>query len=290
MKCVVHTVAFALTSIALQVVPAAAQPLPPGLTNPMIQIEYVVPKKAAYRPIHDRLRQRQVLERLRVFLAPLRLPKPLQIKIDECGTPLVPYRTGAPVVVCYEYIEQVENLSNRALPAASYIGLLGQVVLSKDQTIIGPVVHVLLNNVSRGLFDVLDLPVWGNIEDAADHIAAYLMLQFGKDVAQKTLFGTAWFLLSSATQSVNFADIRPTLQQRYYNHLCLAFGKDPITYGIFVPYRRTPTVADLPTTRAGGCAREYGKVKDAFAELVLANNVDLDLLKKVQALEWLKDD
>src|SRR5262245_7645617 len=116
MKCVLRTAALALIAITWQGAPASAQELPPNLTNPMVQIEYGLPKKATYRPMYERLRQRQVLERLKVFLAPLRLPKPLQIKIDECGTPFLPYKMGAPVVVCYEYIEQVENLSNRALP------------------------------------------------------------------------------------------------------------------------------------------------------------------------------
>ncbi len=290
MKCAVPSAALGLLAMIFHAAPAAAQAVPANLANPMIQIEYVAPKKAAYQPIYKRVQDRQVLERLKVFLAPLKLPKPVQIKMAECGTPVVPYKAGEPVLVCYEYIEQIENLSNRALPNPSYVTLLGQVVLSKDHTIVGPVVHVVLNSVARSLFDILEIPVWGNIEDGADHVAAFIMLQFGKDVAQKTLYGTAWFLLSSASQAVNFADIRPTLQQRYYNYLCMAVGSDPVTYGIFVPYRRTATVADLPTSRAAGCAQEYQQVKSAFAELFLANNVDLDLLRQVQALEWLKDD
>jgi hypothetical protein len=69
----------------------------------------------------------------------------------------------------------------------------------------------------------------------------------------------------------------------------MAVGSDPVTYGIFVPHRRAPTVADLPVRRAARCKAEYEQVKAGFAELFLPH-VDVDLLRQVQALQWLKDD
>jgi hypothetical protein len=73
-----------------------------GLRNPHIEIAYVEPTSAALRPIYDRLRKRMVLEQLQAFLAPLRLPKTLSIKADQCGALSVPYDASGPVRLCYE--------------------------------------------------------------------------------------------------------------------------------------------------------------------------------------------
>src|SRR5712692_1818831 len=53
-----------------------------GPPNPQIDIAYVEPRDPRFRPIYDKLKQRQVLEELQSFLAPLRLPRKLQVKID----------------------------------------------------------------------------------------------------------------------------------------------------------------------------------------------------------------
>ena len=50
-----------------------------------IRIVYGEPKNPAHRPIYERLQKRRVLEDLRDFLSPLKLPQPLTIKIEGCG-------------------------------------------------------------------------------------------------------------------------------------------------------------------------------------------------------------
>jgi len=58
-------------------------------------------------------------------------------------------------------------------------------------------VHAVLHEVARAAFDVLEIPVWGREEHAADRVAGYMMFQFGEKVAYRTLVGTAWFLVQS---------------------------------------------------------------------------------------------
>lgn len=271
--------------------PAVAQ----EQTN-QISILYEEPKKADYQPIYDRLKQRKVLETLQQFLSPLKLPRQLTVKTAECGgDPFAPYAPGRPVTICYEFVDLVE----RAQPSGQ-LGAIGPQLVTRDMAVVGPFVEEALHDVALGVFDLLEIPVWGRAEDAADHVAAFVMLQFGTDVARKTVYGTAWFLNvldlnlrnnTSTLSDMNYlGGIRPTVRQRYYNILCIAVGSDPIGFSDLLAFNRTATISDLPLQRDCWERGEYQQVKDAFIKTILNPYVDPDLLKQVQGMQWLKDD
>jgi hypothetical protein len=46
-----------------------------------IRIEYVPPKNPEHQPIYDEIKQVHVLERMQELLSPLRLPRPLLLKV-----------------------------------------------------------------------------------------------------------------------------------------------------------------------------------------------------------------
>jgi hypothetical protein len=285
MKFIVNAAAFVLAATSMSVAPAMAQSdLPADLRNPRIKIEYVTPKDPVFLPLQERLKKRQVLERLQVLLGALKLEKDLTIKTDECGAPLVPYKSGGPVLICYEYIDQIGSLVNARLGNGT-VGRVGPIRVTREHAIVGPVVHIVLFNVAHALFDIFDTPIWGNIDDAADTVAAFTMLQFGDDVTVKTLFGTAWFLFETKdTQPMNMFDVRPFLIQRFYNHLCHAYGSDPQLYEPLVSSKV------LPKDRANFCPQYYQKYRDSYLELILEGKVDWDKLERVRQIEWLKDD
>lgn len=285
MKSILRFAAGVAGIVWLAPVPVFAQSqLPPDLKNPKVLIEYVAPKNAQYKAIYERLKARLVLERLQVLLGPLKLEKELRIKTDECGAPLVPYKRGEPVSICYEYVDQIESLVNAKLSGGS-IGTIGSIRVKREHAIVGPVVHIVLFNVAHALFDILDTPIWGNIDDAADTAAAFVMLQFGEDVTQKTLFGTAWFFKESKdTQPMQMFDVRPFLIQRFYNHLCHAYGSDPALYDEMFQSNT------IPEYRAKYCVQDYFKHRESFHQTILDGRVDWKLVERVQKIEWLKDD
>ena len=92
---------------ALLAAPASAQ-APTLQPNPQIQVEYIEPKaaaaadKAEYERTYAWLRERRPLEEIRKFLAPLRLPRPINMQVDTCGAEHRDYLFGGPVTVCYE--------------------------------------------------------------------------------------------------------------------------------------------------------------------------------------------
>ena len=286
-----------------------------------VQILYEEPKSPELRPFYDKLKQRRVLETLQAFLAPLKLEKTLTIKTGECGgNAYAPYKQGSGLVtVCYEYVNLIESVlpGEKGITAPKSfpdlfknLGRIGPVLVSRTMAAEGPFVEQVLHETALGVFDVLQVPIWGRREDAADFLAAYLMLQFGTDVARKTVYGTAYFLnqldLLNRSHMMENADylsgVHPTIRQRYYNVLCIALGSDPLEFSTFIAIGRPETAVDLPTGRVASCSgttrlagarkvsgSDYDKVATAFAQLILPY-VDLDQLKRVRDTKWLPDD
>jgi hypothetical protein len=259
----------------------------------MIKIEYKAPTEKQLEPIYQRLKTRQVLERLQAFLSPLRLPQPLNVVTAQCGGQIeLPYNPDAPVTICYEYIGLIEQ----AAPAN--IGSVGAALVTRDIAIVGPFVQFSLRSVARHLIDMLELPVWGNAEDAADSLAAFIMLEVSPQVAQKTIYGTAYFFAKTGqTEKIDLAAVRPHIAQRYFNLLCIAVGSDLVRYSVFLPIERPESAVDLPKNRYGHCLQlgapehsEYNQIKYAFHQLIRDKHVDLPLLKQVRTIEWLSED
>ena len=56
---------------------------------------------------------------------------------------------------------------------------------------------VALRAVTPAIFDILQVPVWGRRSDAADRLAAFMMLQFGEEFALNALKGSMIYLSQS---------------------------------------------------------------------------------------------
>ena len=63
--------------------------------------------------------------------------------------------------------------------------------ISLEDAVVGPFVDVLLHELSHAIFDMLKIPLFGKEEDAADQLAAFILLQFGNEVARRTITGAA---------------------------------------------------------------------------------------------------
>jgi hypothetical protein len=166
--------------------------------------------------------------------------------------------------------------------------ILAQGPVSRESAIVGPVVQAVLHQAALALFDNLNIPVWGRRDDAADRVAAFLMLQFGPNVAWQTIVGTAWFLAGSAGAPADFADVRGTIAQRYYTTLCMAIGWGRISNSGQFEYFAEPNVSgSLPAQRVANCAKEYETLGKAFGALFV-QHVDANLLERVRAQKtWL---
>src|SRR5262249_20453280 len=162
-----------------------------------------------------------------------------------------------------------------------------------------------LPNDALAVIETLETPVWGRAEDAADNISALLMMQFGTDVALKTVLGSAYFLnavnrvivakkdskgnpVSSYTLAY-LGDIRPPMLQRYYNLLCMAVGKDVVIFSSLIALNREPSMFEFSWEKAMDCRFDYRQVAEGFRATILDKYVDQNLLKEIIATDWLKD-
>jgi hypothetical protein len=266
---------FALPAVAQQ---SGSNPADTQISgNPMVQIKYLPPRSGQYQEIYQRLQKFQVLELLQQFLSPLKLPKPISVGTAECGQREIPYVPGEPVVICYEFIREIELLA----PPSRYI-TIGPRELSKSEIIIGAAVNAILYKVAYAVLDMLEIPVWGRMEEAADTVAALVMLEFQHDdtIVWATLAGTSWVLAQRGFSGFGtFSVLGDSESQRFYNYACMALGADVEKFRFFFDN------GDLPKSRAERCFVEYRKFKRAFVQTIMPY-VDLVKLQQVRELNW----
>ena len=176
--------------------------------------------------------------------------------------------------ICYEWMDATEQMAPAKVSPEGF---------TRQEVIVGGFVGVVLHEMGHAVSDILNLPVLGREEDAADQIAGFIMLQFGKEVARTAIKGMAfvWLTFSREDQAV-YWDTHSTPAQRFYNFLCIGYGGDPATF---------KDLADkwLSKARAESCAHEYQQVRNAFRKTVLPH-VDQEMMKKVQSIKWLQPD
>ena len=254
---------------ALLAAPAASH----AVDKPGIRTRYDA--SATFAVVRERLVARRVLERLALVLAPIRLDRELSLRAAECGARALPYDADNGVItLCYETIRSIEDrVRNAKLDAAE-----------AHDVVTGAVAAEALHGVALGLMRAFDVPVWGREHDAADRLAAFVMLKFDQRTATVSIIGAArLFLLAarSAPKVDHAAALSPELQ-RYFNFLCIAYG------GERAGFSRVVDEGLLPQSRAERCAREYDQVRKAF-DLRVMPRIDPDLLVEVRATDWLAD-
>jgi hypothetical protein len=243
-----------------------------------IRIEYVPPKDSTHQSIFDEIKQAQVLERIQKLLSPLRLPRPLLVKVTGCNGESNAWYEDDAITVCYEFLTDIlKNSPAEPLP----IGI------TRRDTIIGPLIDVFLHESGHAVLDMLKIPVFGREEDAADQFSAYIMLQFGKEDAHRLIEGSAYQYKAdlqkwqSTTTITKFANVHGTPAQRFFNVLCIAYGADKTLFADVVENKY------LPQDRADGCDGEYEQIAYAFKVLI---DPHLDKALASQVLKkWMRE-
>src|SRR5262245_18188144 len=157
---------------------------PPDLRNANIAVDYNEPRDPDFLALYEKLKRRQVLEELAQFLAPVRWPKTLRMLMKECPasgmrTPEVFYSPiEYSITLCYQWLKFLHKFN----PPDSFA--------TRQEVIVGGLVGIVLHEAGCAAFDMLKVPRLGAEDDAADQIASYVGLQFGKEVAQTVIKGT----------------------------------------------------------------------------------------------------
>jgi hypothetical protein len=312
MKVLTAILMLVLASQCVQLTSAAAEcianpdPYKPieGLPSDGYPVCYEKPADSKYTEAFNDLQKRHILEEYAQFMSPLHLPHQLTLKSMQC----TPKYTNSPFYssddrtlhFCYEFYQILLNVAPKATTPEG---------ITRENVIIGTWVGVLLHETGHALFDMLDVPVFGREEDAADEVAAFIPFHFNKDIEQTVIKGFAYFWQLQARGGADppikamdptdpkypksiddrcgvdpfcaYVDVHGTASQRLYNALCLGYGGDNETFKDFVQRNW------LPKSRADNCGNEFLQLKSAFIKTIMPF-IDQDRMNKVMATQWLQ--
>jgi hypothetical protein len=243
-----------------------------------VKVEVLPPKTPETQEAYELLKRSRWMEEAQEFFSIFKLPQDITIFVRSCGMSNAWYVHGT-VTVCYEYLDDII----KSIPP----GDTPDGITARDAAR-GQFVYTLTHEMGHALFDVLEIPILGAPEDAADDFAAYMMLQLGKQRARQLMLGAAYSYanyIKNPKVTVNlgaFSDAHSAPMQRYYDLLCKAYGADREAFQDVVDK------GYLPPARAKTCATEYGEVNFAYKKLI-EPSVDAEVAKKVLDRAWMPD-
>jgi hypothetical protein len=227
-----------------------------------IRIQYAPPKETMHRSFYETLQKKRVLERVRDKLRGLHLPRQLTLRVEGCdGDINAAYDSSdTSLTICYEYLAYIQELAQNIPPSGLKEGL------TPLNYVVGPLLEVLLHELAHAVFDLRKVPILGREEDAADQVAAFLLLRIGKGEVRRVIASIATMYASEAKDAPSklkdFADEHGMPAQRLFNLLCINYGADRKIFGDLVDK------GFLPKERAEQCDGEYRQVKFAFDRLI----------------------
>ncbi len=248
-----------------------------------VAIAYVPTENPALQDLYNFLRGHHVLERIQEILSPFRSPEELAIKTAECKAINAWYRREnfkPTVTVCYELLKHIlGSLPDEDNPDG----------LTPADAAVGQFLWVTLHEVGHATFDILNVPIFGHEEDAADNFATYIMLQFGEGQAHRLIGGAAWAWRAYLgdykrnpvipTRLSAFSSDHGLPEERFFNLICLALGADHTGFADLENY--------LPPTRSPHCLYEYQTLLRAF-EKEITPHIDQEVAKRVLDTNWLQ--
>ena len=248
-------------------------------TNRML-IEYVPPTNPEHQPLYELLKKHRALERLQEVFSPFQLPIDLKLRTVGCNGASNAWYHRPDVSVCYEYLDEIyQMIPKEASPQAP----------TQADCMLGQIFYIFGHEMGHAIFDVFDVPLFGDAENAADHFSTYMMLQFGKDQAKALITGAASVYKKYVQTTyvsaplAAFSDVHAAPAQRFYNMICLAYGADPILFAEFV---EKDSKDYLPQDRARNCKNEFDQVTFAFRGAIRPH-LDQRLEKQVLDMDWL---
>jgi hypothetical protein len=283
--------AFAAALMLLPAVPARAES-----SGAPIKIDYGQTRNPKFKLIRQRLMDRRVLEELSEFLSPVRFKRDIMLATVQCDAINAFWNPNSQKMeLCYELLSDNEDnlvpfVEGRfTLPSGERLQPTVKGI-TRGEAMTGAFLGTVMHELGHAVFDLQEVPVLGKEEDAADQLAALLLVQFGPQVARTMIKGVAadwdfgaqrgdWAVKNGKKQA--YYDIHSLPGQRLYNYVCIAYGHLPDTFQDFVQQGL------LPSARAQNCAKEYGQVANAFRKTLL-RYIDPVLMEQVRARVWLR--
>lgn len=237
--------------------PTPMDPYGSGMNQPEqtgMSVVYQPPTKNPERQeIQAFLQQTQMFEQVAAGInRVLRVPKAVTIVWTECGTVNAAW-DGENILMCYELAEYLKSMYGKRFKNRKQIRV----------AVMSSLMFIFLHEVGHALISLYQLPAVGREEDAADQLAALLLITNSGDSGETAMHGAQFFrLLAQSSPNTPLFDEHSLDAQRHYNVMCLVYGSDPDRLGFLVGNDK------LPASRARRCPTEYTKLLSAWKNLL----------------------
>ena len=185
----------------------------------------------------------------------INLPVEIQISFEDCHDTEVYYDDqNHHVTICHEWLDEMQHLVSRRNSDKNLV----------RESVESLVVAVFLHESAHALIDILHVPVTGREEDAADQFST-LVLMGQPDGARKAMqVAHTYKVLSqdSLHDPPVYWDEHSLDAQRYYDTLCMIYGRDP------KQNTKLMTSDRLPDERAEICEKDYQRIETAWKTLL----------------------
>jgi len=184
------------------------------------------------------------------------IPSEIRVAFKECGGPDSYYDDQSHEInICYELIEAYSDLFSQTHLART----------ERDEATKGAVVAMFLHEVAHGLIDYWDLSITGREEDAADQFSTLMLINGMPDGEKMALDGARSFKSLAVLEKdfeKDYSDPHSLDEQRFYNTICLVYGRRPVRYEYLVRN------GSIPVERAFQCEEDYARVNKSWQTLL----------------------
>jgi hypothetical protein len=183
------------------------------------------------------------------------LPTDVGLSLEDCGDSDVYYdNESRKVVMCNEWIAEMERIVSRRLRQR----------VNVRQTMEALVAAVVLHESAHALISLLKLPVTGREEDDADQFSTLLLLHQQDGVRKALAVARIYKAMAQVPRGEPTAywDEHSLDAQRYYDALCMIYGRDSKGNAKLVSGKA------LPDERAGLCKEDYLRIESSWKTLL----------------------
>lgn len=183
------------------------------------------------------------------------IPTEVELSFQDCRQSDVYYDEDTNrVTICRQWFDEMERVLSRRLADKAVV----------RQTVQSVAAAVFLHETAHALIDILDLPVTGREEDAADQFSTLVLLSQKDGVRKAMQVAYTYKVLSQ--DAVEYPPLywgEHSLNiQRYYDTLCMIYGRNPKENIKFLG--NDP----IPPARADICEGEYDRIEDSWKRLL----------------------
>ncbi len=232
-----------------------------------IKVFYEKPIDSIHTVWYETFKEDKFLEQMATTINNVfKINTPLTLSLKNCGAVNAYYSSNSKeLTLCYEMLHHLFDFYKDSVPDETALG-----------TKIGnALTFIYFHEVGHALIDILDIPLTGKEEDAADYFSFYFLASNDvKEGVEATMEGAIFFLESynkmiSDTSYIRlksegkepqlpFWDEHSLDMQRFYSIASLIYGSNPDKYNHFIE------MGLLGNRRPGIAIAEYQKIKKGW--------------------------